>query len=53
MKLWRGNMSKKKRLDKVLKLLYEMPQPERSIFLHKLLIAAGIISKPANKSNDA
>ena len=46
-------MSTKKKFDKALKLLYEMPQPERSIFLHKLLIGAGIISKHINKQNDA
>jgi hypothetical protein len=52
MKLKLVDKSKEERIEKALKLLYEMPQPERSIFLHKLVVAAGIISKPTNKSND-
>jgi len=36
-------MGKKKKIKKAEKLIMKMPQPERSEFLHKLLIASGII----------
>jgi hypothetical protein len=41
-------MSKKKKLKEAEKLLMQMPQPERSIFLHKLLIASGVIKPKGN-----
>jgi hypothetical protein len=43
-------MSKEKNIEKAIKLISEMPQPESSIFVHKLLIAAGIIKPKENDS---
>jgi hypothetical protein len=43
-------MGNEKNIEKAIKLLKQIPQPERSIFIHKLLIAAGIL-KPQKKIN--
>ena len=43
------NTRKEEKIENAIKLLEQIPQPERSIFLHKLMIAAGIL-KP--KKND-
>lgn len=42
------NKSQEENIENAIKLLEQIPQPERSIFLHKLMIAAGILKPKKN-----